>query len=350
MIVTKYSARVAATDILSAINPVLTSIQSRATIDNLTFDGSGDPLTQNVKSEFFDASGALMASSTTFTFVTYTYDSYDRVSTTPVSNAYSAEDHKSLLSTSSSSYYNYDEYGNAHNIDTIVTGSDGTFASGSKVVRSFEGDAASKAKGIATTITQTRYSDPGLSVKAGMTVTTINPANLDPNSNPLVEDVMIYIFDSTGQQVPTTHQHITAESGDYLSTGDAKKRTATTSYVDPQGNETVTSYTIESNCTYDAQHNISDRKSLSAIPILQRLTSFLASVSQYSAYNASGVAGQVTTASYNDDKFTTCIGVEVRQNTANAGQITHMIVTKYSARVAATDILSAINPVLTSRQ
>ena len=202
-----------------------TGVQSSQVIQNSSFDLFGNPLSQTITTTYYNSTGTNTIS-TTYTTVTNTYDTYNRVLTSSV-RTYRDSGDTTLISLQNITYSSYDTFGNAQGETVLTYGPDGvSFAGASKIARVFASRIA-ESKGVATLTTTTKYSDAAMRNPIEYTVTTIDPSNIDSKGNPLVQDQSTYVYSGTSA-VKITRQVITANSSDFLSTGDASSEIITT--------------------------------------------------------------------------------------------------------------------------
>ena len=175
-----------------------------------------------------------------------------------------------------------------------------------------------------------------MSIATEETITTTLPSDFDNNGNALKQDQVTKVFDSLGAN-PTETSHTTITST-YNTRGDATSQAIKTYHVEG-GIETLTSDEELTNRSFDANHNCVNQMVLSyVVDKTGSRVLFNVQETRSIGFTASGVAGEVTTATYSND-LTTVLGVQVvTNNTITAdGRVTDMTITKYAGRDA-TDV------------
>jgi len=111
--------------------------------------------------------------------------------------------------------------------------------------------------------------------------------------------------------------------------------------------ETLVSDVVNTNRTFDANHNVVNQLTLSyVVNKLNQRVLFDVKETRSIGFHVSGVAAQVTTATYSNDQLTV-LGVQVvtNANISADGRVGNITVTKYAGRAAADIKDGTINPI-----
>ncbi|MDD3906406.1 MAG: hypothetical protein PHS46_07810, partial [Candidatus Omnitrophica bacterium] len=337
-VITTYSGATIADSGTGVITP--TGPVKRQVYANLTFDSRGNALTQSLITEVYEDS---VWSFSEAQDITTTYDVHDRSTHSMILNYDSADKAtRAFIDMQDISYNSYDSFGNVLNqtIDTYSTSTvDSTSFVNRKVIINTYDNVIAQRRGNATIVEVTKYSDILATVIIDRTTTTTSL--FDTLGNAIDQVSVTEVTDSTGTLVKTSKSVI--HNSDIDNRGDAGSQEVT-SYLIDNNVETLVSYAVYTNRTFDVSHNIVNQRVLTydskggTLLDVQEIRSI--------GYHSSGVALKQIIVTYANELSTEPIGVKVIENSSinSQGNIGKTVITTYEGATIADSGTGVITP------